>query len=72
MSASDDSEPLRCPECEELLEGRLGDVPGAVEDETITVAFDCPECGADLELLLESALPEALGIDIEVRPADRG
>jgi hypothetical protein len=64
-----DSEPLRCPECEKFREGRLGDIPGTVEDETIIVEFDCPKCDAALELLLESALPEAIGIDIDVQSA---
>jgi transcription elongation factor Elf1 len=59
---------LRCPACGELLEGDAGDVPTSIDDGEIRVAVDCPACGAPLEIVIESALPEALGVDVTVEP----
>lgn len=67
-SAGDDV--LRCPTCDEVLEGDFGEVPTAVEDGEIRVAFDCPACGAPLEIVVESALPDALGVDLTVERRD--
>lgn len=57
---------LRCPDCGELLEGDAGEVPVSVEDGEIRVPFDCPACDAPLTITVESALPEALGVDVTV------
>lgn len=65
-------EVLRCPDCGELLESDAGEVPVSVEDGVIRVAVDCPDCGAPLALTVESALPEALGVDLSVDRRDVG
>jgi transcription initiation factor IIE alpha subunit len=65
-------EGLRCPDCGELLEGDAGEVPVSVEDGVIRVPFDCPECDAPLAITVESALPEALGVDLTVERRDAG
>jgi predicted RNA-binding Zn-ribbon protein involved in translation (DUF1610 family) len=59
-------EGLRCPNCGEALEGDAGEVPVSIEDEVIRVPFDCPECDAPLTITVESALPEAIGVDLSV------
>ena len=61
-----DDELLRCPDCGEALEGDAGEVPVSIEDEVIRVPFDCPECEARLAISVESALPEAIGVDVSV------
>lgn len=63
-------EPLQCPGCSELLEGDAGEVPVAVDDGVIHVPFDCPDCGAPLVICVESALPDALGVDVSVEHRD--
>lgn len=65
-------EVLRCPDCGEHLEGDAGEVPVSVEDGVICVAVDCPDCGAPLTITVESALPEALGVDLSVDRRDVG
>ncbi|QLG49107.1 hypothetical protein [Natrinema halophilum] len=40
---------LRCPECDEDLEGNLGRVPAAVDGDAVRVAIDCPGCATSLE-----------------------
>ena len=40
--------------------------PAIVDDETVRVGFDCVECGAALVLVVASALPDALGMDLTV------
>lgn len=59
---------LRCPTCDDVLEGDAGTVPASVDDGEIRVPFDCPACGAPLTIVVESALPDALGVDTSVEP----
>jgi predicted RNA-binding Zn-ribbon protein involved in translation (DUF1610 family) len=65
-------EDLRCPDCGELLEGDAGEVPVSVDDGVIRVPFDCPACRAPLTITVESALPEALGVDFSIERRDAG
>jgi len=42
---------IQCPECGERLEGNLGEVPAALDEETVRTAIDCPACTERLELV---------------------
>lgn len=65
---------LTCPRCGELLEGDFGTVEvstsGKMSDDPEGMMFrteiECPHCGAPLAAVVESALPEALGVNVWV------
>lgn len=66
MSLHDAGE-LTCPRCGDLLEGDFGTVETSIdEDSQIRTEIECPDCGAPLDVVIESALPEAIGVDIWV------
>jgi ribosomal protein S27AE len=60
---------VTCPRCGESLteiEGKV-EASGELDDDgRVTVPVECPACGAALDLVVESALPEALGVDVYV------
>jgi DNA-directed RNA polymerase subunit RPC12/RpoP len=64
MTALHDTGELTCTRCGELLEGDFGKVGVSTSDEQTRTNIECPECGAPLQVVIESALPEALGVDI--------
>lgn len=66
MTALHDVDELTCPRCGATLEGDFGQVPVDVDDNQIRTALDCPACDAPLALGVESAAPEALGVDVWV------
>jgi hypothetical protein len=55
---------LTCPRCGTVLEGDFGTVDVATGDEQIRTAIECPDCDAPLTVVIESALPDALGVDV--------
>jgi uncharacterized protein (UPF0212 family) len=57
---------LTCPRCGESLEQHLGGEISASVDEKIRVAVDCPSCDAPIDIVIESALPDAVGLDVYV------
>lgn len=57
---------LRCPACDELLEGAATTVPVGDEGDEIRVDVECSACDAPLAIVVSSALPEALGVDLDV------
>lgn len=63
---SDYQPELSCPRCGDDVEGEGGavGVSGEAEDKQIRGEIECPSCGAPLELVIESALPDALGVDM--------
>lgn len=66
-----DTDELTCPRCGELLEGDFGTVTPSTsgegaEEMEIRTPIECPACTAPLEIVIESALPEAIGVDIYV------
>lgn len=61
-----DTGELTCPRCGEQLEGDFGTVNVSTGDEQIRTEIECPNCGAPLDVVMESALPDALGMDVWV------
>lgn len=60
---------LTCPRCGTSLpeaEASGEDAPATVDDDQIRVAMECPEFETPLTLVVENALPEAIGVDIYV------
>jgi endogenous inhibitor of DNA gyrase (YacG/DUF329 family) len=60
---------LTCPRCGTSLpeaEASGEAAPASVDDDQIRVSIECPECEAQLDLVVENALPEAIGVDIFV------
>lgn len=41
---------LRCPDCDHPLDGDLGRVPAAVDEDTLRLALSCTVCTTTLEL----------------------
>lgn len=64
--------PNDCPACGETLEGKMPNATDESHDEKIVVEFDCPACGERLRHVAESALPDALGVDVSLEVADGG
>lgn len=61
-----DTGDLTCPRCGDSLADAVdGEVSASVEEQ-IRVATDCPQCGAAIEIVVESAMPDALGLDVWV------
>lgn len=61
-----DTDELTCPRCGASLAGITTDVSTVSEEERISVPVDCPGCEAPLDLVITSAQPEALGVDVFV------
>ena len=68
VTALHDTGALTCPRCGVSLtdlRGELGaDDSGPTEQ--IRVDMECPSCDAPLAVLIESAAPEAIGVDVWV------
>lgn len=60
-----DTGELTCPRCGTALE-TAGEVRPNVDRSKARVPVDCPDCGAPLEVILTSAAPEAIGLDVWV------
>jgi hypothetical protein len=43
-----------------------GEVPTATDDSALRAAVDCPDCGVALQVVAESAAPDALGLDLRI------
>jgi len=58
-----------CPRCGSSLADRLDGVAVATDagDDSVRVPVDCHDCDAPLTLVVESALPDALGVDVYVK-----
>ena len=67
-----ETDELTCPRCGETLEGDFGEVAVSTGDEQIRTEIECPNCGAPLDIVMESALPEALGMDVWVEDRKEG
>lgn len=70
-----DTGDLTCPRCGSSLTDAVdGEVSAAVDaddgDGRIRVAAECPACDAPIEILVESAMPDALGLDVWVEDRD--
>lgn len=66
MSLHDTGE-LTCSRCGESLADAIdGEVSAATVDEQIRVATECPTCEAPIAVVVEAAMPEALGLDVWV------
>lgn len=66
MTALHNTGDLSCPRCGVSLtdlKGELGADAGGSNDQ-IRVHLECPSCDAPLAVLIESAAPEALGVDV--------
>lgn len=65
-----DVDQLTCPRCGHLFEDQPEDADSGVEvsgdTDQIRLHFDCPTCEAPLAIVIESALPEAIGADVWV------
>lgn len=66
MTALHETGELTCPRCGETLEGDFGKVSARVENGQIRTEIECPYCSAPLEVVVENALPDALGVDVWV------
>lgn len=56
-----------CPDCgEPVFPGLTDDVMEAALDAGIVAPFDCPECDADLEFIIERTFTEEVGLGISV------
>lgn len=74
MAALHDTGDPTCPRCGTSL----ADLEGTVKaestppDEQLQVDIHCPACEAPLALIVESALPDALGVDVWVEDRREG
>lgn len=66
MTALHDTGELTCPRCGVTFEDGALDAPTGSYDEQVLSEFDCPDCDAPLVLVIESALPDAVGVDMWV------
>lgn len=58
---------LQCPECgEKVFPDMTDDVLDAAVEEPIAAPFDCPECGINLEFLIEPLPTEEIGVGISI------
>lgn len=65
MTEVHDSGELSCPRCGVPIEDV--EIPSAevvTAGEELRVGLECPDCGSDLELVVRSAAPKALGVDV--------
>lgn len=54
-----------CPACGYTFgDETLNDAGTEVEEDEIVTRFECPDCSRRLRLVVESAAPEALGVDM--------
>lgn len=54
MTANHGAGTLTCPRCGETIEGAFVDTGIGTDDDTVRVPFDCPECDAPLEIVVET------------------
>ena len=68
VTAPHDTGALTCPRCGASLTDLRGELGGDVgwPTEQIRVDVECPTCDAPLAVLIESAAPEAIGVDVWV------
>lgn len=66
MTALHDTDDLTCPRCGASLAGITTDVSTVPDEERIRVPVACPDCEAPLDLVITSAQPEAIGVDVFV------
>jgi predicted nucleic acid-binding Zn ribbon protein len=66
MTALHDTDDLTCPRCGASLAGITTDVSTVSAEESIRVPVDCPDCEAPLDLVITSAQPDAIGVDVFV------
>lgn len=59
-----DRDELRCPRCGASVERDIGTVMIKDYDAQMQTKMDCPECDSPLNLVIESAGLEALGLNI--------
>jgi hypothetical protein len=75
MTALHDTGELTCPRCGTSLDGIDADVTGVFREtnQPLRTHLECPDpdCNAPLDLVIESALPDALGVDIYVEDRTR-
>ena len=66
MTALHDTGDLTCPRCSTTLTDFKGELGGDVSRPTgqIRVDIECPSCDAPLAVLIESAAPKAIGVDV--------
>jgi transcription elongation factor Elf1 len=57
---------LTCPRCGASLAGITTDASTVSEEESIRIPVDCPDCETPLDLVITSALPDAIGVDVFV------
>ena len=67
---------LTCSRCGASLAGLSGTVDpdvggGASADLAVRTHVECPECCAALDIVVESALPDAIGVDVYVEDGHR-
>lgn len=67
MSLHDTGE-LSCSSCGESLADVIDGEVSASVDEQIRVASECPHCETPIAIVIEAAMPEALGLDVWVEP----
>lgn len=66
MTALHDTDDLTCPRCGASLAGITTDGSTVSEEERLRVPVDCPDCDAPLDLVITSAQPDAIGVDVFV------
>lgn len=68
MTALHDTSELSCPRCGASLADLEEEVRAPVSgtDDQIRIGVECSSCTAPLELVRETALPEAIGVDVWV------
>lgn len=66
---------LTCPRCGESIMGVSGsvdmDVAGSGGEKQIRTHVQCPECDALVDIVIESALPDGIGVDVYVEDGHR-
>lgn len=67
MTSLHEADGLTCPRWGASLTDLEGTVAGeGSADEQIRVDVDCPDCAAPLEIVIDSALPDAVRVDVWV------
>jgi DNA-directed RNA polymerase subunit RPC12/RpoP len=66
MTALHDTDELTCPRCGVVLEGDFGTVNVEMSDDQIRTPIECPDCDAPLEVVVEMAPSDALGVEMWV------
>lgn len=68
MTALHESGDLTCPRCGASLAAGKSELTPKVKEANGKMRFDeeCPSCDAPLEIVVESAAPDAIGVDVWV------